>query len=272
MTPHPNYTAYNGVEDVSRFSDLKEMERYCEVQLRKSEPQAEFIKVLTKGKKVRVGEFCSGSSRLLYALSQKKILESGVGVEISQSRHEFAESWRRRIGLDNVKNYLGDCITADIISPVVDLAVCITGAFQYFEPIHDTAPGIVLRNIRKCTADKGKLVLELYNHPKELSICKANNGVCRQWQELPIGDPWRYYLSKLTYDEDRNWLGHGKVFIGRDGSIDDKRMEVLRLYRPTEISDVLDAYGWKMIGFFGSWGGDKATEKDDITIVVAEAV
>lgn len=267
---HPNLSAYDGVEDSKSFKDKSALDLYCEWLLKKSTHQVDFIRRAMKDKKdLRVLEFCSGNSRVLYELHKAKFLKSGTGVEISKSRHTFAEAWRRRLGIDSVKNIHGDVLGAFVLNPVADLAIMLTGSFQYMEPISPQAPGIVLRSLRRSLSVGGTLIMELYPSPR---ITKHPNTTIQDWSELPIVDPWRFYLNRSWYDDKTKLVSHRKIFISQDGKIDDGRLEVLRIYQPSEIGDLLDANGFTMTGFYGDWHDSKATESSEINVVVGKAV
>lgn len=268
IVSHSNLTSYEGVEGKDQFKDPKALDAYCDLLLKKSQEQVQFIAKQLKKKGIRAIEFCSGNSRIMYAMVKAGILKSGTAIEISKSRHEFAESWRRRLGIDTVKNIQGDVLGAFVLNPVADLALCLTGAFQYMEPISPDGPGIVLRSLRRGLSKGGTLILELYPCPRLIKPGALN----QDWTELPLGDPWRFYLSRTWYEEKTKFIHHRKIFIDPKGAIDEGRMDVMRVYTPSEISDMLDANGFEMIGYHGDWIGGKADPMSETNVVVARGV
>lgn len=273
MISHPNLTAYDGVEATSNFQSPLDEEAYCSAQIDKSIEQVNFIKSLT-GRQVRVIEYCSGNSRLLYGLYIANMLTSGIGIEISKSRHTFAESWKRRLGIDTIQNIRGDVLGVYVISPCADVALCVTGAFQYFSPIQNDADKILLRSIRKSLIPGGTVILEIYPHANLISACQLSGGKFKMWDEMPERDPWQYYLSEYEWDNKSMMLTHHKIFIPRKSmkDIDTGRTEVLKIYRPSEISDLFEVCGFDMVAFYGGWNREKADESSLVNVIVGVAV
>jgi SAM-dependent methyltransferase len=137
-----------------------------------------------------------------------------------------------------------------------DLAICITGAFNYFKPIRDTAPDELLARMRKALKPGGQLLLELYELPQaRLTMFGLSDGRLRTWQPLPPEDRFAYYLDDLEYWADRQTIRHGKVFIGRDGRIDAGREEVLKYYSEAELTALLERAGFTDVQLFGDFDG-----------------
>src|SRR5262249_2927047 len=131
-----------------------------------------------------------------------------------------------------------------------DAALCITGAFAYFEPIERGLALSVARTLRESLVPTGLVCLELYPHPHErLLLEAAGGGSVRIWTELPNDDPWRYYLSDLALDPARNVLTHQKTFIHRtEHRIDEGRRERLKLYSEEAITHLLNEAGFHDVG------------------------
>ena len=269
-----NTRSYDKVEAVSNFKTSEDVDKYCKLQVMKSVSQAAFIKeVCFKGKKLRVLEYCSGNSRLLYTLNAGEILSTGIGIEISKTRYEFAESWRKRLGLESIQNINGDAIDVRVVSPCVDVALCVTGAFQYMFPRSSMYDTIFMHAVRRSLVPGGHLILELYNHPTPVAACMmSDTGEYRSWYELPESDPFRYYLTHYNYIPATKTLDAKEIFVRRDGWIDDSKREVLRLYSPSEITDLLETSGFKTVGFFGGWDSRKADALSDKNVIVGMAV
>lgn len=271
-----NTHSYDKVESLSNFATADDLDKYKALQISKSTAQCSFIKKeCYNGKKIRFIEYCSGNSRLLYALNAVEILQSGIGIEISKTRHTFAESWRKQLGIQQatISNVNGDAIDCHVISPCADVALCVTGAFQYFAPRRDTYENIFLSMARRSLVPGGILILEIYNHPTEIAGCMMSTDYTyRSWIELPESDPFRYYLTHYMYLPAIKALDAKEIFVKRDGFIDDTKREVLRIYSASEIFDLLDNNGFKMTGYYSDWNKAKGDASADKSIIVAEAV
>jgi SAM-dependent methyltransferase len=205
-----------------------------------------FIQRKLGRRKLRVIEFGAGNGRLLVTLAQQGLLQKGLGIEISQSRVQFAKRWLSDVGMTSIEMVAADAITfGDFADESFDLAVCITGAFGYLGAIAESAPRTVLANMRRALVPGGSAHFELYQMPAERrEMLRLSDGRLRTWQPLPAEDRFAYYLDDFEYWFDLNVLRHGKIFIGRDGSIDAGREEVLTYYTRKSFSDLLKASGF----------------------------
>src|SRR2546423_1382739 len=92
---------YEGYEQVANFSTHEDLENYRQLLSKKTERQLGFIARQLPQRRLRVIEFCSGNGRLLMALARENMLEYGLGVEIAQSRVDFARRWASDLKLTN---------------------------------------------------------------------------------------------------------------------------------------------------------------------------
>ena len=86
---HVNYTAYEGVENLTRFTE-KTLIDYYKDKLASCSKHISFIKNIFPNQKLDILEVGSGSGKLLFRLEQEKILQIGIGFELSSSRCSFA--------------------------------------------------------------------------------------------------------------------------------------------------------------------------------------
>lgn len=265
-------TGYEGFERPENFPTRDSLDQYRKLLLDKSAAQAEFIAATVPGKrKLRVLEFGAGNGRLLVALALRRRLEAGVGVEISRSRVEFAKRWLADIGVDSVRMAAADALTFDDFEEgTFDAAVCITGAFGYLGAIRESAPQTVLDKMLRALKPGGIAVFELYQMPEERrAMLRLNHGRLRMWQPLPAEDRFAYYLDDFEYWEDLDVLRHGKIFIGRDGSIDAGREEVLTYYTRQSFSDLLKSAGFAKPKFWSGFDGAPYRERKSTALVAA---
>jgi SAM-dependent methyltransferase len=261
-------TGYEGYEAAENFPSGEELEAYRTLLEERSAPQVDFIARHAGRDWLRVLELCSGNGRLLVGLAKQGLLESGLGVEISQSRVEFAQHWTEDLGLDEIDNVAADVLEYDAGGPY-DVVAIITGAFGYFEAIRPDAPAELLRQAAASLRPGGLLVLEIYHLPVERDRMLALSGDrLRTWNELPEGDRFAFYLDDWTYDRDRSSVHHRKVFVGRDGSVDDGRVEILRYYGEEELRALLAEAGFVEEAVYDGFAGGEHVPGDRVSTTV----
>lgn len=205
-----------------------------------------------------VFEVGTGNGRLLMALADAGVLETGYGVDTSTSRIAFANQWAKDSGINihfRVENF------PHMVMPgYFDLAVCITGCFNYFPLEKARELLLALCGI----ADHS--LFELYYPPKKVQALLQYESVVRVWDELPATDPWEFYLHEWSVREDGGYL-HKKVFIDM-GYLQiktkvtphprkiDRREEVLYYYTPEEFSGMLRDAGFKK-QCYNNYDGDR---------------
>jgi SAM-dependent methyltransferase len=240
--------AYEGVE--SAFAS-DELAAYRASVLAKTTAQAAFVAEWVTGSLVEVG---CGNGRLLIALRSTGAIERGLGIDIAQSRIEFAQDWANDLGLEGLEFRAGNALDVPLQGGF-GAAACITGAFGYFDAYVPASGGRLLEQLRGSLAPGGSLILELYQHPSALRLIETAGGLARTWFELPAGDPWRFYLSETSLDG--NVMVHRKTFIHRtDGTIDEGRCERVAISTPAEVrARCLDA-GFADVHLFEGWTRD----------------
>jgi len=261
-------TAYDGVEDLDSFAP-EALAAYRADLLARTAGEAAFV-----GRRLPTGahvlEVGSGNGRLLIALSRAGAMVRGTGLEVAASRTAFAQRWAQDEGLaDRLELTTADALEADMPSGV-DAAVCVTGAFSYFDAIRPGAAAELLQRLHDALAPGGLLVLELYPHPAWRRLFDAGGDELRLWQELPASDPWRFYLSELTLDRATDVLTHRKTFVHRtDHVVDDSRREHLRLYDEATARASAEAAGFGDVQAFGGWREVPGGPGDEVLVVTA---
>lgn len=218
----PDYSNY---EELGRFN-AAQLSSYRASLLKKTKHQVDFIRNHVGVYPLSVLEIGSGNGRLLVSLAQHHILNWYTGVELSKSRVKFAEDWafmHEKISAMKAEFIVGDVLgqnnygsqsVVDMLRDDYDLAVCITGCFQYFNSGEEEAVALIMANRAKFG------LFELYKPP-------VNN---RNWHKLPTSDPFDYLLDDYdwkTYGGDP--VVHTKTFIKKKGTVDEK-VEYLRYY------------------------------------------
>jgi SAM-dependent methyltransferase len=260
--------AYEGVERLDSFS-APELRAYRDELYARTEQHARFI-AARLAPKARLLELGSGNGRLPLALARRGAVVDALGLEIAQSRVEFARAWAADDGVANVRFEVADVLQCDLPRGR-DAVICITGAFAYFDAVRPGAGGVVLGRALEALRPGGLLVLEIYPHPHWRRLLAADgSGELRLWHELAPSDPWRFYLSHLLYDAQRRVLTHHKTFVHRvSGAIDDGRQEHLRLYNADELTADLQAAGFGEVSAYGDWSGGPCSPRDELLVICA---
>jgi SAM-dependent methyltransferase len=258
--------AYQGVERLDEFTD-DQLAAYRRQLLASTDSQATFI-AQHAPPDASIVEIGAGNGRLLIALAQRRLLHKALGIDISASRIEFARKWAQDLGLDRIRFDAADALATGLPGQV-DVIVCITGAFAYFDAIQPNAGVQLLKRAHGALRSDGLLILELYPHAvwrRMLQI--AENHELRLWHELPESDPWRFYLSHLRFSPGTQILTHHKTFVRRAaGEIDDGRREHIRLYDQATIHEDLQTAGYRNVAAHGGWTG-RPHEPDDERLIV----
>jgi SAM-dependent methyltransferase len=264
-------SGYEGFERLETFPSVRELEAYRSLLLEKTRLQVDFVRRKLGDHPFRVMEFGAGNGRFLIALALQGMLEEGVGLEIAHSRVAFAQRWVQDLSLPQVRPIQADVLEfTDYPNEHFDLALCITGAFNYFRPIDEGAPRTLLRRLHTALRPDGHLLLELYTMPaRRARMLALNDGRLRLWNPLPPEDRFAYYLDDFQYWAESRILRHEKIFIGRDGTVDAGRVEVLAYYSPAEMKDeLLTPAGFEDIRFFGDFQGAPACAEDSGILIV----
>jgi len=263
-------SAYEGFEELSSFVDRQSLEKYREVALENTQQQADFLGERLPDRAMLLELGC-GNGRLLVELARRRRIAGGLGVDLSRSRIAFARAWAGDEGLEQLRFEAGDAATFDF-ADVFSAAVCITGAFAYFDAVEQGLARWLLDRTRQALVPGGLLCLELYPHPHERRLVEAAGGEVRIWKELPPADPWRFYLSTLALDSATQVLTHEKTFVHRTtGEVDSGRRERLLLYTSETIAALLRERAFRDIQVFGDWEHGEASEDSELLVVTAAA-
>ena len=255
-------SAYEGLE--GSFADRGELESYRASMLERTAPQADFLAPVLPDQ-AHVLEVGCGNGRLLIELGRREAVGEGLGIDLARSRIVFAQEWSEELGLTNLSFEAGDVFERDYELESYSAAVCITGAFAYFEPVAPRSGLGLLRILHDALEPGGLLVLELYPHPKERALLEVTGGEARIWRELDPDDPWRYYLS--DYRLEGGVLSHEKTFVHRTtGEIDEGRRERLQLYTPNELRTLLKEAGFHEVELYQGWRREPYAGGDELVV------
>ncbi len=262
------HNPYEGVEHPENFADRAAVDLYRRVALDKSRAQADFVTRNFPQARTLL-EACCGNGRLLVSLADR--LDHVYGFDLAESRVAFGSCWIAERTIANASIWRDDAMApSERLSGLrVELGLCLTGAFGYFEALRDGAGQRIIERLAGNIEPSGGLILELLQHPRDAAACRQDpDRRHRSWIELPESDPFRFYLSEFEFDESRQVLAHRKIFVGRDGRIDTGRSEALRLYRRDEVAALLAPW-FEDLSFYSDWAESPYSEGSDTLIVKA---
>lgn len=267
---NPARDAYEGVDSLDRFGSADELEAYRRRLLSKSELELDFIRREIGGSVPRVLELGAGNGRLLIALVLAGIAQSGIGLEIAQSRVTFARRWAADLGLRNLEFTAADVTEAEAWpSGEFELIIGVSNLLGYLGPIHPDLPAEVVRRAFRSLSPNGCLLLEFYRLTarRRQQLALGENQI-RVWMPLPEWDRFAYYLSEITYDPARGVIRHVKTFIGRDGGIDSGRVEHLSYYTAANVLGWLEGEPLGRHMAFRNYLSDPETSEATQTILL----
>jgi len=264
-----NLSAYDDVERLDNYSTQAELAAYRSERLAKSEEMVEFIrKQITQTSGVRVVEVGSGSSALLYALEQQGVLGTSVGIDLSRSRHEFAERWRVEGGFQKVKNIQGSFADVQLEDRAFDLFLVVNQTFCLLAPENDAYPDLLLKTAHHALRRGGIFIVEIHNLQRALA--KMPDGTRSFWHELPQTNPVKFAMYRQDYDQAMRVIRSESVYIFRD-SREKRKVEFLRFYSKADLCDLIERNGFTRLTCYGDYSSNPFREDEsEYLIVVAE--
>jgi SAM-dependent methyltransferase len=224
-----NFSSYDAVEAASNYATEAELDAYRVERLRRYKPHVELLQKLgVPDGGLRVVDVGSGSSAFLYALERAGILAQGIGIELSRSRHEFAERWRTDTGFERVTNVLGDFAGTQLPPASVDRFTVLDDTYLLLRPEDGSYPELLLDLAYRALVPGG-LFIAAFRNDAPLAADMAN-GERSFWVELPESNAFRYALYRQQVSADGRTLRNESIYITRD----------LQETRKVEITEVCD--------------------------------
>lgn len=263
-----NFVAYDEVEELQRYRDAQALAAYRTERLNAHTDHVAFVRAHASDRVVRVVDVGSGSSALLYALHLAGVLGEGVGVELSRSRHVFAEQWKRDLGCTTVTNVCGDVTAARLAPGRTDLFLVVDNTFSYLAPEHPDYPARVVRAARETLVRDGLLVIEINNSLP--TIAAMTDDTITFWKELSASNAFRYALYRRSIHRQRNLLRTEGRYIARDGT-EKQKVELSTVYTYDALVVLLVAHGFRPRAAYGSFRQEPfdAASSDRLVVVAA---
>lgn len=263
-----NVRAYEKIEAIDNFSSFEEIVAYRKGRIDRYASVAQFIAASSRNQspKLSVVEVGSGSSALLYRLAQENKLRNAVAIELSKSRHIFAEQWKSDDGYDNVKNVNENFVRVDLEPDAFDWFVVIDNTFTYLYPEDSTYPDELLRRAFKALRPEGRILLDFINYAKrepEIEI--------RLWNAFPELDPFAYGLYSTRISNGIN--ATESIFIRRGDGSESRKMEFSKVYSLNDLQLLLNKCGFLVSEVFSGFEEEpyKAEFSERLVVVATKA-
>jgi SAM-dependent methyltransferase len=251
-----NLHAYKGVEDLSTFSSSEAIERYRSERKQAASKIVSFVKkTLRVDKPIKVLDIGSGSSCFLYALEDAGILSYGGGVEISTTRHQFAEHWKQDKKYQAVENFNKDLRAVSFGSNKFDLCTILDSTFTYFYPVDSHFPQQALEKSYEVLKKGGRLVLEMSSFVDVKRLCQEL-GAFYKWEELPETNKFKYSFYKVTHSSDKDIVCTDSRYIYRDKLDEFSKVEYSKVYSKGELQEMVLKVGFEDINFYASYDAE----------------
>ena len=264
MKEHINLNAYESYEI---FTDLESENNYRLLKLKSCQKHIELIRRESGDRKINVLELGSGNSKVLINLNQQKLLSYGWGIEISESRFNFANKWVSDLGITNIKNINDDLINFDYdLLGTLDVCICVDLCFQFLEPIQKKSDELVLKKVYSKLNYGGKIILELDYCGYIINNLPHTKKI---WEEFSDTDPWKYSLWNCEFDENSKILNWNKIFISRENKHESTSI-YLKIYDSEDIENLLNKVGFKNIRIYQDWKYTPFSQKFGEFIIIAE--
>lgn len=243
MKNEVNLRSYDGVESIQGALSDEDFKEYCDKKLESCEYDLEFIKNnIYSNHKLSVCEIGTGNGKLLFAMEKDGLLgEGGIGYEVSKSRCECAERFKKLMGC-NLSQIINKNFLEDKQDRRFDLIIAVDIVIQIISPLYDNAEEDMFKWIYEHLEDNGALFLELVDYSEIIEGLK-NNQIIRNWEEFPEADAYRYGLYSRRLDDDGN-IVKDKIFIRRSDGEPWISQNVVKSYSRIGICDVLRRYGF----------------------------
>jgi len=225
-----NFSAYDEVEALSNYRTQRELEGYRRERIEKYAPYLTMLASLgVADGPVSVVDIGSGSSAFLYALERRRLLREGVGIELSDTRHAFAERWRVDEGFERVSNICANFTDVSLASAVYDVFSVLDDTYLYLRPESDDYPARLFETARRSLRPGGFLVVDFRN---DIPLVGAMPPEGRSFTvELPETNAFASAFYRQAPSRDRRTLLNESRYLARDGT-ETSKVEI------TEVCDV----------------------------------
>jgi SAM-dependent methyltransferase len=250
-----NLHSYDEVENLANFANGQEIELYRQERLNSVSDTANFIrKNIYKSVPLSVLDIGSGSSCLLYRLKDERMLERGVGVELSKSRHAFAEKWKEAGHYREITNTNIDAREFQAAPGTFDLCTVLDHTFALFYPVDTAMPENMLKKIHALLKPQGILILEITLFAKANKIWEVTDNYT-EWTELPVTNKFRYALYSTTYDKKNDIIRAESRYLFRNNLQEKQKVEFYKKYDLSSLTEILKKFYFQINEIFENFQG-----------------
>ncbi len=263
-----NFSSYDQVEAPDNYRSVEEMDSYRRERLAFCGLRAEFL-LTGCGATVPVDvvEVGAGSSALLYSLSNLGMLKSGVAIELSESRHRFAERWREDKDFQNIVNHCADFAQIKHEPKSKDIFVCIDNTFSLIGPENAAYPQRLVDLAFDALRPGGSIVIEIHNQEKVFAAMHEDQR--QLWIELPETNAFKFALYRQTRNRTKNLILSETIYLRRDGA-ERRKADMEIAYTRPMLEVLLRDVGFADFQFMGGYdGAEFDPAKSEYLIVVA---
>lgn len=241
-----NFKSYSQIENIANFKDQAEINEYRKKRFIMWEKAVNFLgKFREANQKWSVYEIGSGNSGLLYSLDARGWLTAGVGIEYSQTRHEFAELWKKQDNYTRITNLQGDFAMVELEPMAFDLCLVIDNTFSYLAPENAAYPEILLQQASQRLKTHGRIVIDFHNYNMLVP-----GQPQRSWSRFPDTDPFRWGLYENLVENGVNTGSY--IYVRPDGS-QDSRVEHSQVYSLQDMESFFEKHGFALECHYGGW-------------------
>ena len=260
-----NLYAYAEVEAAENYSNAAEIRAYREERLTRYDPHVRFLRALgVPAAGLRVVDVGSGSSAFLYALDRAALLVHGVGIEISPSRHAFAERWRTDEGFTRVTNLCANFLDVQLDAASVDLFAAIDDTYLYLRPEGEDYPQALLEAAWCALAPGGLFVAAFRN---DASLVDHMDGERSFWVELPESNAFHYALYRQTANLASRVMRTESIYITRELS-ERRKVEITEICDIGELRTRILDCGFAEVDLYGDFAFEAFHPQSSPNVVV----
>jgi SAM-dependent methyltransferase len=261
-----NFSAYDGVESLAQYSTPAALAAYRGERISRYARHVDFFRTLgIPAGGLRVVEIGSGSSAFLYALEESGMLAAGVGIELSQSRHEFAERWRTDAGYRRVTNVRGDFAAASLEGASFDRFVVIDDTLLLLRPENPSYPTQLTASAHRLLNQNGRFVAAFRNEARAASQLPRDGRSF--WVELPDTNAFRYALYRQEFQPSSETVLNESIYLARDGR-ESRKVEVTDARDVSALVEVLRAAGFRRVLTYGDLSMTPFSQQNSDRVVV----
>jgi len=246
-----NFSSYEEVEAIDNFVGAEELEAYRRERLSMYADHLSFFKKLVRRPEgLRLVEVGSGSSVLLYALESEGLLDKAVGIELSTSRYQFAEQWKREKTFKRVENINADFSKVELDRAAYDCFVIVDNTFSYLCPENEAYPARLLQMAHNCLTAEGRLLIEINNYMPV--IAEIGEEGISFWKELPESNAFEYSLYRREYNRQKNILRVEGIYLSRQGE-EKRKSELSYVYNLENLGRLFNENGFAITGHYADF-------------------